>query len=149
MSKFNLVSEYSNVGSGQPIRFYYGFENVDNLNGWKLTQRDNGIAFVVFNSQETGTVKLFRHKSQSAPDKYYLSKSDLPPGPSWFSETSLGYVYPTASDNAVPVYQYRSNDGTYRYMYDTTPPDLIKGIRGDGWISEGVAFYGVVTDLPS
>lgn len=101
------------------------------------------MACKVFSGTGQGLVPLYRLYSH-APDHFYtMSTKEVTSAiarSGYTLEGIVGYVYPTATPGAIPLYRLW-NPTTSDHFYTTSVPEREKASRELGYQNEGIAAY--------
>ncbi|MBD1913255.1 M12 family metallopeptidase [Leptolyngbya sp. FACHB-8] len=138
-----IVSVYQYSATTPVWRYLYSATRSESFtqDGWKL----DGVVFRAFDQSQLGTVPVYRHIAEE-PWKYQLSRKAAI-GQGWKNEGVAFYAFAKPQDKnsglsepLQPIHQHYAKDRQdgWRYQYS------IQENIGDGWTSEGPAFYALL-----
>jgi Astacin (Peptidase family M12A) len=136
-----IVPVYQYYAKNPFWRYLYSATKSEDFirDGWTL----EGVVFRAFSQSQSGTVPIYRHVAKE-PWRYQLSRKAAI-GQGWTNEGVAFYAFANPQDKKSPeplqpIYQFYGIDdqGGWRYQYSTKP------YVGDGWTSEGPAFYALL-----
>ncbi|KAJ6570575.1 hypothetical protein DFH09DRAFT_1080133 [Mycena vulgaris] len=117
--------------------------NIWNPRGYAL----EGVAGLVFLTQEEGTAPLYYLYSQAATDSFYtMSTTERDAAlKNGYGNRSSTYIYPTQSCGSIPLYRLFSASGKDNF-YTTSESERLDFIANRGYVDMEVAGYILPVD---